>query len=308
MTPELAAARAVSRQYMRDRIDTAALPPWFVEGIAEYVARRAMLPLFEVDNTAPGYAFLEERYADGFIPRFVRIRLLIETDGEPVSLYRANAGVGMSDPRPADLRTLAGKTVLALATLERWVGRPVFDQIVAEFVGASGGDPPTLQAFARTAARVSGQDLSWLFDEVFGSSRVFDYGIGLLTSERGADGAFNTVVIARRFGDARFTGASAAPIGPYESGRGITLRVTFEDGRQVTDAWDGRDREKTFRYRSPSRAVSAVADPDRTLLLDLRQTNNGLTLAPQSGAAASRWAGLWLAWLQHALLTYGALV
>ena len=122
MTPELAVARAVSRQYLRDRIDTAALPSWFVDGIAEYVARRAMLPLFEVDNTAPGYAFLEERYFGGFIPRFVRIRLLIDTDGEPVSLYRANAGVGMSDARPADLRTLAGKTVLALGDA-RAVGR-----------------------------------------------------------------------------------------------------------------------------------------------------------------------------------------
>ena len=64
----------------------------------------------------------------------------------------------------------------------------------------------------------------------------------------------------------------------------------------MTDAWDGRGREKTFRYRSPSRAVSAVLDPDRTLLLDLRQTNNGLTLAPRSGAAArvgpgSGWPG-----------------
>jgi len=308
MTPELAAARAASRQYLHDRFDTAALPSWFVEGIAEYVARRAMLPLFEVDNTAPGYAFLEERYAGGFIPWFIRIRLLIETDGEPVSSYRKNAGVGMSDPRPADLRTLAGKTVLALATLERWVGRPVFDQIVAEFVGASGTDPPTLQAFARTADNVSGQELSWLFDEVFGSSHVFDYGVGLLTSDQGGDGAFNTVVIVRRFGDARFTGASAPPIGPYQSGRGITLRVTFEDGRQVTDAWDGRDPETTFRYRSPSRAVSAVVDPDRTLLLDLQQTNNGLTLAPRSGAFASRWAALWLAWLEHALLTYSTFV
>jgi hypothetical protein len=310
MLPELAAARAVSRQFMRERIDTSALPPWFVDGLAEYAARRGMLPLFEADNTAPGYAFLEQRYLHEFIPRFVRIRLLIETDGEPVTSFRAHGGVAVSaPPRSAtDARSLAGKTLLALGTLERWLGRPVFDEVIAEFVQRSGGGRPTLEQFSQIATSVSGQNLSWLFDEVFGSARIFDYGIGLLQSERGADGAFETVVVARRIGDARFTGANAAPVGPFESGRGIKTRVVFEDGREVTDAWDGRGAEKVFRYRSPTRAVSALVDPDRVLLLDLQQTNNGVTLSPHAGAAASRWSLLWLAWLEHAMITYSALL
>ena len=109
-----------------------------------------------------------------------------------------------------------------------------------------------------------------------------------MISKRAADGVFDTEVLARRIGDAQFTGTSAVPIGPFESGRGIMLRVTFEDGGQVADTWDGRRPEKTFRYRSPTRAVSAVVDPDRVLLLDVQQTNNGLILSPQSAAAASR--------------------
>jgi len=35
--------------------------------------------------------------------------------------------------------------------------------------------------------------------------------------------------------DARFAGKSAAPIGPFERGGGITLRFTFEDRQQRTD-------------------------------------------------------------------------
>jgi hypothetical protein len=310
MLPELAAARAVSREFLRERLDTAALPPWFVDGLAEYVARRGMQPLFAADNTAPGYAFLEQRYLDGFIARFVRIRLLIETDGEPVTSFRAHRGSAIAaQPRSsADARSLAGKTLLALGTLERWVGRPVFDQIIAEFVQQSAHGRPTLEQFSRIATSVSGQNLSWMFDQVFGSSRIFDYGIGALRSERGANGVFETVVIARRLGDAQFTGASAAPVGPFESGRGIKTRVVFEDGHEVTDVWDGRAAEKVFRYESPTRAVSAMVDPDRVLLLDLRQTNNAVTLSPHTGAAASRWALLWLAWLEHALITYSALL
>ena len=166
MAPELATARAVSRAFWRERIDTTRLPPWFFDGLAEYVARRAVMPLFERENTSPGYAFLEERYFDGFVPRFVRIRLLAETDGDPVAAYRTRPDIGMAaPPRPSgDARSLAGGTLLALGTLERWLGRPVFDQIVAEFARESRPGRPTIADFARTATDVSGQDLSWFFD------------------------------------------------------------------------------------------------------------------------------------------------
>lgn len=309
MTHELAVARAVSRRFWRERIDTAALPPWFVDALAEYIARRAVTSLFSVENTAPGYAFLEERYFAGFVPKFVRIRLLAETDGAIQSAYRENPAVAIAD-RPAsavDAQRLAGKTLLMLGTLERWLGRPVFDEIVTEFTNGP-ATRPTVTDFARVAAAVSGQDLSWLFDEALGSSAVFDYGVGQMTSERGTDGTFTTVVVVRRFGEARFTGAAAAPVGPFESGRGITLRVTFDDGQQRTDVWDGRSGDKTFRYRSAARAASAVVDPDHVLLLDVDRTNNSRSMTPRTGAAASQWALLWMAWLEHALLNYGALV
>ena len=310
MDAELATARAVSRRFWRGRIDAAELPPWFVEGLAEYLARRAVTLMFEGPNTSPGYAFLEQRDFGGFVPRFIRVRLLAETDGDPVRAYRARPEVGVS-ARPAtvaEARSLAGKTLLALGTLERWLGRPVFDEVVVDFIRESRGRTPTIADFERAASDVSGQNLSWFFGDAFRSSDRFDYGVGLLTSDRQQDGAFVTVVVAHRFGDARFTGASAAPIGPFESGRGIMLRVTFEDGQRRTDYWDGRGREKAFTYRSAARAVSASVDPDRTILLDLQQTNNSRTLSPRAGAAAARWAARWLSWLENALLNYGALV
>jgi hypothetical protein len=43
------------------------------------------------------------------------------------------------------------------------------------------------------------------------------------------------------------------------------------------------------------------------LLLDLEQTNNGRTLAPKQGAAATRWASLYVIWLEHLLLSYASL-
>ena len=44
------------------------------------------------------------------------------------------------------------------------------------------------------------------------------------------------------------------------------------------------------------------------MLLDVNRTNNSRMVHVRNGAAADRWAGRWMLWLQHALLSYGALV
>jgi len=309
MSPELAVARALGRRQWDETIPGADLPSWFIQGFVEYSARRAVVPLFERQNLSPGYAFLERRFFGGFVPRFVRIRLLTDTDGDPLTAYRANQKVrAQLRPRSAaETHSLEAKTVLTLGTLERWLGRPVLDQVVAGFVRDARGRRTTIGDFARVATEVSGQDLSWLLGQAFGSSDVFDYGVAALDSRPDGVGMFETTVVARRYGEALFTGSSARPVGPFESGRGVVLLVTFGDGEQRTDYWDGRAREKTFHYRGPARAQSAIVDPDRTMLLDVARTNNSMTLVPRSGVAASVWAVRYLLWLEDLLLTYASL-
>jgi hypothetical protein len=100
----------------------------------------------------------------------------------------------------------------------------------------------------------------------------------------------------------------APPIEPFESGRGVTLAVSFAGGDRIVDAWDGRAARKVFAYRSSARADSAIVDPDRTLLLDVHRTNNSAMAQPRASSAAARWAARWMVWLQHALLSYAALL
>ena len=86
------------------------------------------------------------------------------------------------------------------------------------------------------------------------------------------------------------------------------MLTTFADGDSVRDAWDGRSRERTFEYRSRSRALSAEVDPDRVLLLDLNRRNNGVALETTAArTAAGRWAARWMLWMEDALLTYVSL-
>ena len=56
--------------------------------------------------------------------------------------------------------------------------------------------------------------------------------------------------------------------------------MTFSNGDQVRERWDGRARWQNFSYDRPARAVSAQVDPERVLLLDTNYTNNSRTLEP----------------------------
>lgn len=281
MTVEIATARAIARQQWSDLVDTRALPESLVEGLAEYTARRIVTPLFQVEHLEPGYAMHEERYFGRFVPRFVRLRLPPESDG---------------------------RTVLTLNTLERWVSRPVLDGALAAFVRNSRSRRPTLDDFERAVSAASGEDLSWIFAQTLSGDAVFDYAIEDLTSEPNPSGGFDTTVVAARLGDGVFSGTTAPRVGPFESGRGMTLRVSFDDGQQIDDQWDGRDTRKTFTYCGPARAVSATLDPARVVVLDVHRTNNGRTLRPRASTAASRWAARWSLWLQSVVLTYGFFV
>ena len=104
---------------------------------------------------------------------------------------------------------------------------------------------------------------------------------------------FRSDVVVRRFGDGIFP---------------VTVLVTFADGNQTREAWDGGGRWKTLSIEGPSRAVSAQVDPDRILLLDTNFTNNSFTTQPQAQRAAIKWASKWMIWLQDQLLTWAFLV
>jgi hypothetical protein len=308
MAPELATARAVAGRVWPEAVNTAALPPWFVAGLVEYSARRAVVPIFQGENQPPGFDWLEVRYFGGFLPRFIRFRLMPGSDGDPLPAYRANPRAEGRSAGADDTRILEAKAVMTLGTLERWLGQPAFDELLSVFVDRSRGTRPTLDDFMRVASESTGQDLTWLLRTSLSGSAIFDYSVRDLSSERSPRGGFDTAVALERVGDAVFSGRSAPRVGPFESGRGLIIAVEFEDGSRVVDAWDGRDRHKTLRYHSAARAVSAEVDPDRVMLLDVTRTNNGMTLRSRASAAAAAWSTRWMLWLEDLILTWGALV
>jgi hypothetical protein len=258
-------------------------------------------------------------YFGGFLPwvfrDFPRSR---EVEGDRLTTYRLGAkGDTPSTPSWRYWPGTAGsitydKTALWMHTLERMLGWETVRRILSTYFTRFAFKHPKPQDFFDIANEVSGQDLTWFFDQVYRSSNVFDYGVDSLQSvsesfegfgDKPASGgtprvelrqvSYHTRVVVRRHGEGIFP---------------VDVRVVFEDKEEARWHWDGKDRWTMFQVDKPVRAAYAEVDPDHVLLLDVRQTNNSTTLAPQADRAARKWSLAWLIWLQDQLLTFGFFV
>ena len=174
---------------------------------------------------------------------------------------------------------------------------------------------PGPQDFFDVANEVSGQDLTWFFDQVYRSSNAFDYAIGRVASDRvelvgyvqqgsdfvhqaghdSEDGEdddaelYRSEVVVQRRGAARFP---------------VEVLMVFEDGSEVRKEWDGQARWKLYVEERPVKLDYAVVDPERTLVLDLYYTNNSKRLEPDAKLPARKWASKWMIWFQDLLTTF----
>ena len=263
---------------------------WMDEGINTYATARALA----IDY--PEMHF-DRYYFGGFVPWvFKDIRLSRETDLNRLWRYRT----GTTDDtmsavsyrqRPETVSIFAyDKPAVWLNTLERWLGWSVVQRgLHAAFADASftHASPDVVLQRVQQAA---GRDLTAFYDQTYRGSAVFDYSIEKLASEDAGSGQFASRVLVRRLGDGIFP---------------VDVLVTFDNGDQITERWDGEARWREFTYTRASRVRSAVVDPNRLLLLDVNFTNNSRAREPRAEAAARKWTLKWMVWLQDALLTWG---
>ncbi len=265
---------------------------WMDEGFNTFSTARAIAQVYD-----PNY--LAIRYFGGFVPWvFKDVVLSRETEGNRLAGYRRDAESDVqSTPSFRYFPGTGGsitynKTALWLNTLERWIGWPTLQKVLSTHFERWKFKHPTPDAFFQTANEVAGRNLTPFFDQVYRSSNVFDYGVEDLSTNREGD-KYRTNVVVRRYGEAIFP---------------VDVLVTFENGEQVTEHWDGAGRWTLYTFDRPSRAVSAQVDPNRVLLLDVDYTNNSRTLQPKGRRAATKWSLKWMVWLQDCLLSWAALV
>jgi Peptidase family M1 domain len=299
---------------------------WMDEGFNTFSTARAM----EVTYGSSSYVkrYLNPPGADrlaGFLPlKFGSIAVDRIIGGDRLDGYReAATSDRQSTPTYLYFPSTGGahsynKTALWLHTLERTLGWDVLQKILSTYFERYKFHHPRPDDFFAVANEVSGQDLTWFFDQVYRSSNDFDYGIDDVRSDpvevRGFEetdgklvppaktsgeskekpgGPFRTEVVVRRYGAATFP---------------VTVLLSFEDGSEVRHEWDGIDRWKLYVEERPSKLAYAVVDPERKLVLDLYYTNNSKLLEPKAKLPARKWASKWMIWLQDFLATFAFFV
>jgi hypothetical protein len=179
------------------------------------------------------------------------------------------------------------RSAITLLTLENYLGENIMSEIMRTYYQRWKFRHPRTEDFIEVAEEVSNQDLDWFFDQFFRSADTLDYAISLVRSReiKESEGLFdgqeeekenldhkdkgkeekvymNEVVVLRK-GELTF---------PQE------ILTVFEDGTEVREKWDGRDRWKRFVYKKPIKLKFARLDPDNKILLDSNFVNNSRTL------------------------------
>jgi hypothetical protein len=284
---------------------------WLDEGINEYGDSRVQSVAFQ-----PNY--LVQRFFGGFIPwQFRDIPLQRATDTNYMNTFRrAPDRDPIATPTfllwPGTHQNLSyHKTALLLHTLERLHTWEVMQRVLHTFFTRWQYQHPTPDDFFAVLKEVTGDDHEWFLEQAYRNSVTYDYAIERLASENIAwrglketskglefetqtlDKLYRTTVVVRRLGAGQFP---------------VDVLVTFTDGHQERERWDGRARWQYFTFDRPARAVSAQVDPERVLLLDTSFTNNSRTLEPKRDEAATKWSLRWMIWLQDLFMTYAFLV
>ena len=232
-----------------------------------------------------------------FVPYTLDVPLSREVSGNRMPTYRPDAEAdGPTTPTFRYWPRSSGaitydKTALWMHTLERHLGWPTMQRVMAAYYDRWKFRHPRPQDFFQVVNEVSGQDLTWFFDEVYRSSEHLRL---------------------RRAGPQE-RGRRPGPL-PHDRG-GAAARRGHVPGR-------GRDHASPTAARPPSAGTAATVasstpttglardprvevDPGQVLLLDVNRTNNTRTTQPRAAEAARKWSLTWMVWLQELMITSG---
>ncbi|MFQ5709944.1 MAG: M1 family metallopeptidase [bacterium] len=286
---------------------------WLDEGFNTFSTTRTM------EQAYPN-PVLTKRYFEGFIPVvFSSVNMAERTSGaDRYAGFRSALKLDVMGrpswtygPKAYGLNSY-GKPAMMLRTLENYLGWETFQKIMSTYFERWKFHHPRPQNFFDIVNEVSGQDLSWFFQQTYYSSNVFDYGVGLVKSkpvqepkgyikengkwtfkkvgfeetESEADNKkyFQSVVFVRRWGEAIFP---------------VEVKTTFANGEEAWEHWDGKARWARFDYLKEAKVAKVEVDPEHKLVLDFDYSNNTWLQKSEAKSAARKWASKWMMWLQN---------
>ncbi len=216
-------------------------------------------------------------------------------------LYRGAAMMGVQSPLVSSTwqfqdggdysQSSYARSAATLKTLELYLGEETMGHVMRTYARRFAFHHPDSEDFFAVAEEVSGEDLDWFIDQYFRNTVVVDYAVTEISVEKTGDetgymerngarslvkeedqpkrgkdvGPFRSTVVVERRKDGTFP---------------VTIRVSFDDGTHLIEAWDGRSRWKKLEYERQHKVVSAEVDPEHRVWFDIDRLNNGRSAEP----------------------------
>ncbi|UCB53220.1 MAG: M1 family metallopeptidase [Candidatus Zixiibacteriota bacterium] len=229
---------------------------WLDEGFAAFSQRRALEEKFKDEANLVSLWGLKLNDLT-----FARVGYLLDPQRDPMVKdswkfrsylsYRAN---------------VYSKASLALETLRNHLGRKKMDGLMREYFRRYKFRHPTTADFIRVVDEFAGEDLSSALEQLVFGTGVCDYEVASIESNpmegEDAQERFSTTVVLRRLGEV---------ILPVE------VLIRLEDGEEIRQVWDGKERWTKIEINTASRIRAAMIDPEDRTALDINVNNNSLT-------------------------------
>ncbi len=183
------------------------------------------------------------------------------------------------------------KTAVCLRTLMGIIGEETIDDIFRQYYREWAFRYPSGRDFINVVNEVVrkkygdrfGPDMNWFFDETLFGTGICDYKVSQISNDRmdsnggsdstasGASGwpandsLFKASVQLERVGDVMLP---------------VEVLIHFNNGSEVHESWDGRNRYKDYSYEGRGEVEWAKIDPDYKIVMDVNYINNSMTLDP----------------------------
>jgi len=178
------------------------------------------------------------------------------------------------------------KASLILETLRNYLGEETMDELVKEYFRRYKFKHPKTSDFMRVASEVTGEDVTFLLEQLLFGTGVCDYEVASIESvplESGdKKGRYKTKVVVRRLGEVVIP---------------VDVVIELEDGERIEQIWDGKERWLKIEMETDSEIKSAIIDPENKIALDINVNNNSLT-ARSSDSVRMKLSTQCLFWLE----------
>ncbi|MEM9919028.1 MAG: M1 family metallopeptidase [Bacteroidota bacterium] len=287
--------------------------PWMDEGITTYYEGRIMDKYEGIESSVVDWMGIKVGNAAYNRSEFMAIDNIKIADNSYKSWEYKHGGYS---------RIAYNKTAVWLKTLEGLIGQSTFDKIMKTYFDRWQFKHPCKDDFIEIVNEVVradhkdrfGEDMQWFFDQVLEGSDMCDYKLASISNQEitapagflgaenecvmpaapdgQADKSYRSKVILHRLGEVKLP---------------VEVKITFDNGDEVVEYWDGLSRSVDFTFVGPHQISAAEIDPDRKLWLDANWLNNSYTFEKQS-KGIRKYFSRFLTNLQHIMESINILI